>query len=351
MKRKGFAIGLFVMSLIFMTTAVASAEEKVIRWKVQGCVPAGMLFHETLERLANEIKLATNGRLIWEVSPASTFVPPFEGLQAVSVGAYQVNYGYPGQWVGKIKAAALMNSVPGGFDTKGMQMWHEYGGGKELYQEMYDQAKYNVRVFRESSTNMENFQWAKKPLRTLDDFQGIKTRMMPLMGDVLAKHGFSTAFLPAAEIMLGLQRGVLDATEYSISAFDLTLGLHEVCKYVMLPGIHQPTGSLEVLINKDAWNSLPDDLKAVVEMTIEKSRYSNTLFMEAKNMEAVDILKSKGVEYIEMDPQTVETMIQWSDEYLSELAESDPFFAQVLASQRAFAEKWYPYDKMHRMNR
>ena len=347
---KGRRTAIFVLLLSCMVTSVAWAKSDVIRWRAQGCVPAGMLFHETLVNLAEGIKTATNGRLIWEVNPSSTFVPPFEGLQATSVGVYQVNYGYPGQWVGKVKAAALMNSVPGGFNTYGMQMWHEYGGGKELYQEMYDQAGYNVKVFRESSTRMENFQWAKKPLRSLEDFKGLKMRMMPLMGDVLAKHGFSTAFLPASEIMLSLQRGVLDATEYSISAFDLTLGVNEVCKYAMLPGIHQPTGSLEVLINKDAWNELPDDLKPVVEMAIDRSRYANTLFMEARNIEAVETLKGKGVEYVQLDPETVSTMVKWSEEYLDELSQSDPFFAKVLASQKAFAAKWYPYIKMHTLN-
>ena len=119
----------------------AFAKDKVIHWRAQGCVPNGMLFHECLERLAKTVNDASNGRLVWEIFPSGTFVPGFEGLKAVSDGIYQVNYGYPGQWVGKIQTAAIMNSVPGGFNSYGMQMWHEYGGGKELYQEMYDQAE------------------------------------------------------------------------------------------------------------------------------------------------------------------------------------------------------------------
>ena len=75
--------------------------------------------------------------------------------------------------------------------------------------------------------------------------------MMPLMGDVLAKHGMSVIFVPGGEIMPNLQRGVLDAAEYSIPAFDKTLGIWEVCKYVMLPGIHQPTSQCELVINQE----------------------------------------------------------------------------------------------------
>ena len=350
MSKKVTVLVVMLSFFCLLISTMAFAKDKVIHWKVQGCVPNGMLFHETLERLAKTVNDATDGRLVWEVFPSGTFVPGFEGLKAVSDGIYQVNYGYPGQWVGKIQTAAIMNSVPGGFNSYGMQMWHEYGGGKELYQEMYDQAKYNVKVFREASCSMENFQWAKKPLKTIADFKGVKMRMMPLMGDVLSKHGFSVAFVPASEIIPDLQRGVLDAAEYSISAFDITLGIDEVCNYVMLPGIHQPTGSLEVLINKDAWNALPEDLKKSVEIAINKSRFDNMMFMEARNIAAVQEIEKEGVHRINMDPDTVKQMIKWSDEYLDEVAKKDPFFAKVRASQKAFAAKWYPYIKEHTLN-
>ena len=336
------------ISLLIGTSALA--EDKVIRWRAQGCVPSGMLFHDCLERLAKTVSDATNGRLVWEVFPSGTFVPGFEGLKAVSDGVYQVNYGYPGQWVGKIQTAAIFNSVPGGFNSYDMQMWHEYGGGKELYQEMYDQAKYNVKAFREASCAMENFQWAKKPLKNLNDFKGVKMRMMPLMGDVLTKHGFSVAFVPASEIIPDLQRGVLDSAEYSISAFDLTLGLDEVCNYVMLPGIHQPTGSLEVLINKDAWKALPEDLKKAVEIAIYKSRFDNMMYMDAKNIDADQQIVKKGIHRINMDPETVQQLIKWADDYLDEVAKKDPFFAKVHDSQKAFGAKWYPYIKEHTLN-
>ena len=50
----------------------------------------------------------------------------------------------------------------------------------------------------------------------IEDFKGLKMRMMPLMGDVLQKHGFSVIFVPGGEIMPNLNIGVLDAAEYSI---------------------------------------------------------------------------------------------------------------------------------------
>ena len=96
-------------------------------------------------------------------------------------------------------------------------------------------------------------------------------RMMPLMGDVLAKHGMSVIFVPGGEIMPNLNRGVLDAAEYSIPAFDKTLGIWEVCKYVMLPGIHQPTSQIELVINKASKIVGLKDRIAILERQVDRS--------------------------------------------------------------------------------
>ena len=350
MKKKMFA-ALFIIGIIVCFSSLGLAKQKVIKWKVQGFVPAGMLFHDALLHVADEVKKATDGRLIWQVFPAGALVPPFEGVKAVSDGVYQVNYGYSAQWVGKIpgSVAPLFCSIPGGFNCMDMQMWLEHGGGKELHQEMFDRSGYNVKLFHGPPISMENFMWSKKPLRKLEDFKGLKMRMMPLMGDVLTRHGFSVVFMPAGEIMPNLQRGVITAAEYSIPAFDKTLGIWEVCKYVMLPGIHQPTGQTELLINKKAYAALPAELKEKLEMAIYKSRFDNYLWMESKNLEAVEFFNEKGVETVIMDPETVSTMVKWAHEYLDELAGKDEFFAKVWNSQKAFGKKWYPFAKAHNL--
>jgi TRAP-type mannitol/chloroaromatic compound transport system substrate-binding protein len=214
MKKRMFK-ALFIIGIIVCFSSPGLAKEKVIKWKVQGFVPAGMLFHDVLLHLADEVKKATDGRLIWQIFPSGALVPPFEGVKAVSDGVYQVNYGYAAQWVGKIpgSVAPLFNSIPGGFNFVDMQMWLEHGGGKELHQEMFDRNGFKVKLFHGPPISMENFMWSKKPLRKLEDFKGLKMRMMPLMGDVLARNGFSVVFMPAGEIMPNLQRGVITAME------------------------------------------------------------------------------------------------------------------------------------------
>lgn len=334
-----------VSAMVMCLASPGFAQDKVIKWKVQGFVPAGMLYHETLVRTAEEIKAATNGRFVWEVFPAGALVPPFEGLKAVSDGVYDANFGYTGQWAGKIPVAPLFTAAPGGFGPFDMNMWLEHGGGKELYQEMYDKYGYKVKVFLEGPISMEILMWAKKPLRKIDDFKGLKLRMMPLMGDVLAKNGFSVVFMPAGEIMPNLQRGVLDAAEYSIPAFDKTLGIWEVCKYLHLPGLHQPTSQIELVVSQKSWDALPPDLKSIMDLVIWKMRLKNWLWMESKNIEAMQFFKEKGVEVVQLDPETVQTLTKWAWEYLDEKGAKDEFFGKVWKSQKDFGAKWFPYNK------
>ena len=338
---------LVVVAMVGCLAAPGFAADKVIKWKVQGFVPAGMLYHETLQRLADKVEKATDGKLVFEVHPAGALVPPFEGIKAVSNGAYQAQFSYSAMWVGKIPVAPLFTASPGGFNALGMQMWLNEGGGAELWQEVYDEAGFNVKIMVGAPIAMENFMWAKRPIRKIEDFKGLKMRMMPRMGDVLQEHGFSVIFCPGGEIMPNLQRGVLDAAEYSIPAFDKTLGIWEVCKYVMLPGIHQPASQLELVINKDAYAKLPEDLKRGLHAAVADSRLDEWLWMEQKNIEAVKFLKENGITFVRMDPETITTMQKWAEEYLDKRAAEDKNFAKVWNSIKAFGEKWYPYHKLY----
>lgn len=341
---------LILIILLFCSPSGFAAEDKeVIKWKGQGFVPAGMLFHEAFVRIADEIEKVTNGRLVIDVNPPGTFVPPLKGLKAVSDNVYQVNFGYSAMWIGDMQAAPLFTSVPGGFNPKGMKMWIEEGGGKKLWQEMYDRKGYNVKLLPAGILPMENFMWSKEPVRTIEDMKGLKMRMMPLMGEVLQANGLSVHFIPAGEIMPNLQRGVIDAAEYSIPSFDRTMGLWEVCNNVVVPGVHQPSSNLELLINKDAWNELPDELKSQVKAAIGKMRYENELWMRKKDMEAVEFFKEKGINFTRLEPEAIETLIEWSSDYLDSLAEDDEFFAKVWKSQKEFSEIWYQHDKYYNL--
>ena len=326
-------------------------EVEPIIWKVQGFVPAGMIYHNTLLHFAETLDEVSNGRLTLDVHPKGAIVPTGEGLTATDKGVLDAHYGFAAQWMGKIPSSALFTSVPGGFETMGHLMWLYHGGGNELYQEMFDTYGYNVKVFPVVATSMQIFQWSDKPCRSLDDFEGLKMRMMPLMGDILKAHGFSVAYLPAGEIIPALERGVLDAAEYATPAFDITAGFNDICKYYHYPGVHQPACILDFTVNKDSYAALPDDLKVILEQVTYSEIFWAWQNEEDLCLKALEEFDKGGNVLVRMDEETIATMQEWCVDYLDEQAAKDAFFAKVLKSIRAWESKWYPYEQANRLPR
>lgn len=319
--------------------------EEVFKWTVQGFTPSGTLFQDQCEEWASLVEELSGGRIQLDVYPAGAIVPSLEGLYAVRDGVLDVHFGYSGMWIGYELAAPLFCSVPGLFGPHDMAMWLYHGGGLELWQELMDPM--NIKVIPAGTISMEIFMWAHEPLRSIEDFRGKTLRMMPLMGEILqekgAEYDIAVVFLPAAEIIPSLERKVIDAAEYSTPAFDITLGFQDICQYYHYPGIHQPTGVFEVLINNDEWNKLPDDLKRIVEHACKL--YFLTVWMEGDylNVQVLEEFEKMGLEEVVLDDETIEIFMQWADEWFEEKVKEEPFLAKVRESQVEFAKWWYQY--------
>ena len=327
------------------TPTPTPAKEEVITWTVQGFTPAGLFFHDLAEHLAASVKEMSGGRLVFDLHPSPAIVPALESLDAVAApGVLDAIYCYPAMWIGKAEVAPLFNSTPGVFNTWDRIMWDLEGGGHELEEEFYrEHLGLDVHVLPAGTISMEIFMWSKTPLRTIDDFQGKKFRMMPLMGKVLDANGLSTVYLPAAEILPALQTGVIDCAEYSVPAYDVKAGFGDVCKYYHFPGIHQPSSHPELVVNGKKWDALPNDLKSMLRYVCEAEILWSWHYGDRLNIEALAEFDRRGNELVIVEPETIGILLEWADAYLDAEAAKDPFFAKVWDSQKAWRDMWYPY--------
>ena len=156
--------------------------------------------------------------------------------------------------------------------------------------------------------------------------------------------GVSAVAMPGGEIVPAAQRGVIDAAEWIGPADDMKLGLHTVLKHYYLQGLHQSTDVGEVLINKTAWNKLPPDLKAIVARAAMASMTETYTYNVYRNAQAVVKLRD---EHKVNDPRHAEGLLpgvrQGHQRGLDRYAAKDPFFKEVLDSQRNFAKMVVPY--------
>jgi len=279
------------------------------------------------------------------MNPAGAIVPAFELIEAVNKGIVDVACGWASYWVGKFPASPLFGAVEGGPERMEFLSWVLVGEGLELWQEMYDRANWQVKVLPPYSAHTsENLAWANKPIRSLADFRGLKFRTGGLYwGKVLTKMGASVVILPGGEVIPALQRRVIDAAEWSMPCIDIKMGFHDVCKYLVIPGVHQPSSLDETLIYKKSWDKLSPDLKSIVWTAArDSSLYIMTREMEL-NPPALQFFKEKGIEVITLPPEVLSKAKALAEEVHNETAARDPFFAKVLSSQRKFQKTWLDY--------
>lgn len=271
-------------------------------------------------------------------------VPVLEALDAVSNGSVDAAYTTSGYWQGKITAASLFAAVPFGPEAGEFLGWMLYDDGAALFQEMYDQAGYNVHVMPCGIIAPETSGWFRKEINSLEDLQGLNMRFFGLGAEVMQRLGVSTSLLAGGDIFPALERGAIDATEFSMPRIDANLGFYQIAKFNYFPGWHQPATLFELLINKDRWDELDERSQKQIEVACLANVTTNYAEGEATNYAAmVDNVENKGVTIKNWDPEILATFESTWNEVAAELAAEDPFFKKVwddLQEYRAGYKIW-----------
>jgi TRAP-type mannitol/chloroaromatic compound transport system substrate-binding protein len=318
-------------------------EVEVINWKLVTTWPKNFpglgLGPETLARTVREM---SNGRLQIHVYGAGEMVPAFGVFDAVSQGVAEIGHGASYYWTGKAPAAVFFTSVPFGFTAQEINAWIHYGGGLELWRELY--APFNLLPMAGGNSGVQMAGWFNKEINSVGDLKGLKMRIPGLGGEVLSRAGGTAVTLPGGELYTSLQTGVIDATEWVGPYNDLALGLHQVAKYYYYPGWHEPGSMLEVVVNKDAFNSLPADLQAIVTTAARAANQDMLDEYTARNNAALrELVEVHGVDVRKLPDDVLIALHRASDEAIADLVAGDPQAEKVYQSFRAFLDNVTAY--------
>ena len=212
---------------------------------------------------ARSVEKMSGGRLTVSVYGAGELVPAMGVFDAVSSGSAEAGHGAAYYWKGKNSALQFFTSVPFGLNAQEMNGWLYHGGGMELWRELLE--PFNLIPFAGGNTGVQMGGWFNKEIHSLQDIKGLKMRIPGLAGEVWNRAGGSSVNIPGGELYTSLQTGVIDATEWVGPYNDLAFGFYQVAKYYYYPGWHEPGATLELIVNKDAFEALPADLQAIVE--------------------------------------------------------------------------------------
>ena len=271
-------------------------------------------------------------------------VPTLEALDAVSNGSVDASFATSGYWQGKINAASLFAAVPFGPEAGEFLGWILYDDGARLWQQMYDDNGYNVVVTPCGLIAPETSGWFKNEINTVEDLQGLNMRFFGLGAKVMETLGVSTSLLGASDIFPALERGAIDATEFSMPRIDARLGFYKIAKYNYFPGWHQPSTLFELLINRDVWDDLGETAQEQIKVACLANITTNLAEGEATNYAAmVDNTENNGVIIKQWSPEILDAFSAGWDTVVADLSEGDPFFQEVwndLQEYRAGYKVW-----------
>ena len=277
-------------------TCVASlpAYAKDFNLKFQSSDSSGNPTFVLEKEWAERVSAASDGRLSIEMLPVDAVVKYNETHDAVGAGILGGHITATAYISGKDPAFALIGNTVGAWGSPyEMLRYVNYGGGKELMNELLN--PYGIQFLGATSNGLEAF-ISKKPLDGVDDLKGLKLRAPEgLVQKVFAAAGASPVNLPGSEVFTALDKGVIDAADYTVFSANHSAGMHDVARHPVYPGFHSMP-LIEVSMNKKTWDSLPGDLKALLAMSVNDLAMDMTSQMFMKDLEAVAVAAEAGIQ-------------------------------------------------------
>jgi len=286
-----------------------------------------------VDRFAGRVEQISGGSLSIKLFPKNTLVPALAVFDAASSGQIDGFHSGPYYWKGKNSAFSLFSGFPFGMTAEELNGWIAFGGGMELWRELY--GRYNLYPFAGGNTNIQMGGWFRKPINSLEDMVGLKMRIPGLGGEVMSKLGVNPVLLPAGEIYTSLERGVIDATEWVGPYLDLMMGFYKVAPYYY-SGWHEPGSILEMTFNKHTWEKLPNEHRGIIECAVNELNSTMTYEFQAKNSETMSQLASHGVHLMEFPAAVTEAAKKALLEVVSEQSAASSDFKRVYESASAY---------------
>lgn len=351
---KLLAISLFAVLLMACEESVDSSSQsaaiaptqETIHWKMVTTWPKNFPgLGAGANRYAQLVNEMSGGRLEVKVYGAKELVGALETFDAVSRGTAELGHGGAYYWKGKAAAAQFFSAVPFGMTAQEMNGWLYQGGGLELWQEVYEPFGLVPLAVGNSGTQMGG--WFNKEINTIADLEGLKMRLPGLGGEVLRRAGGVPVLLPGGEIFPSLQTGAIDATEWVGPYNDLAFGLHKAAKYYYYPGWHEPGTTMELIVNKEALESLPADLQSIVINAAKVANIDMLANFTARNNQALKTLVDEhGVELRKFPDDVLLKLRELSEQVIAEEVAKDPMSAKVYKSFKAFNDQAVEYHRI-----
>lgn len=317
--------------------------QPMVRWQLASSYSQAVdLLYGAAQQIAERVEALTSGRFTIRTYQAGEIVPGLEVLDAVQKGTVQLGQTASYYYTGKNPALAFDTGVPFGLTARQHNAWMYHGGGLELMRDAF--ADFNVINLPMGNTGAQMGGWFRREITSLQDLRGLKMRIPGLGGEVMNELGVTVQVLSPGEIYTALERGAIDAAEWVGPYDDVKLGFAEIAKHYYYPGWWEPSASIALYINRDAWDQLPSTYQEALVTAATESNITMLANYDAKNTEALPSVVEQGVQLRPFSAEILQAAQQTAETIIEDRAASNPGYNTVYTAfkkWRSDSQQWF----------
>ncbi len=287
--------------------------------------------NDHMRLFAKMVYEGTDGLITINFYGPGKIVPFPETLEAVGDGTVEMGTGQPTFWAKKMPAMAFLHNTPFGLTAQEQNAWFEFGGGQELADKVYTEA--GCKFFPFGNTDCQMGGWFNKAINSMSDFKGLKIRIGGFGGETLKVAGAEVVSLPLRKVAEALKEGEIEAAEFAGPFHDMNFGFHKMAKYYYYPAWHEPSGALDLFINKDKWDAQSLEVRAVITAAAAAINSRILCFRMARNSAALAKLTGEhGIQLRQFPDELLKELALLSEEVVREQASKDKLSEEILNS-------------------
>lgn len=334
-----------MIAAIFLPT-FADAKVKI---RVQSVIPTKADEVTMLNDFGANVKMLTGGEVEIVVLPPGAVVGVNDTLDAVDKGLIEGGFAWTHYWSNYHPAAMLFGSpVAGagvGIDNIAFVSWYMYGGGRDLYNQLWKEMDVNVKGLILQPVGPEALGWFKEPIKSMADFRKYRFRTPPgIPGQTYKDIGITSVAMGGGDILQALEKGVIDAAEWCCPKPDSVFGLQKVLKHYYLQGLHQVVVNADMYINGDVWAKIKPEHQAAIEIAADASMMRAISYRIYENGKALkDLTENHSVQLHDTPADYFSEYMNAARASLQKNSSENAFFKKVWDSQKEFAEIAVPF--------
>jgi len=298
---KSLITAFFVFGLTLALSGSVLAQGKII--KLATLAPQGTTMYKAIEKMADEIKAKTGGKVTFRIYAGGTAGDEKDVVRKMRIGQLQAA-ALTGVGLGMIEPEVRVLELPFLFKT--------YSQADRVYAQMfpYFQQKFDQKGFVLLAWAEVGFVkiFSNKPIRQISDFKGVKMWMWE--GDPLAQAMFESLNvvpvpLAITDVLTSLQTGLIDGA-YAPELGAIAFQWHTKTKFVTNVNLVDATGGL--IITKKAWAKFSKSEQDIIRQVILSQAKQLTVKTRAENAQSLNVLRSSGLQIVEVAPEALKEL-------------------------------------------